>query len=86
MEFIAGNWTTCLAVGRQKQETLVRLEDVFDVESLDRIDHTNECSYCRRLWTTLQFLTVFANDQVWAGLVAEFLKILASTGVQSEFN
>ena len=63
---------------------LVKFSDVFDSVSVARINHTAVCSWCRRLWSTLQFRHSFADEQVWAGLVSEFLKLLATTGVQSK--
>ena len=64
---------------------VVKFTDVFDSVSIDRINHTAKCAWCRRLWSTLQFRSSFADGQVWAGLVSEFLKLLGTTGVQSEF-
>ena len=63
---------------------VVTFADVFDSVSLDRIHHSASCTWCRRLWSTLQFRHPLAEDQVWAGLVSEFLKLLASTSVQSK--
>ena len=64
---------------------VVTFADVFDSISLGRINHSASCTWCRRLWSTLQFRHPLAEDQVWAGLVSEFLKLLASTSVQSGY-
>ena len=63
---------------------VVKFADVFDQVSLDRVHHSSGCTWCRRLWSTLQFRSSFSEDQVWAGLVSEFLKLLGATGIQSK--
>ena len=65
------------------ESKVVTFQEVYDSISLDRIHHSAACSWCRRLWSTLQYRHSFAEDQVWAGLVSEFIKLLGSTGVQS---
>ena len=83
LEFVSGIWTTCASRdGNKDVEIEVKLEDIFDPVILARIDHTTLCTFCRRLWTTLQYRHNLGNDQVWAGLVAEFFKLLSSAGVQ----
>ena len=63
---------------------VVQFTDIFDEVSIARIHHTATCGWCRRLWSTLQFRHPYADGQVWAGMIAEFLKLLGTTGVQSE--
>ena len=65
---------------------VVGFTEIFDQVSIDRIYHTATCIWCRRLWSTLQFRSSFADGQVWAGLISEFLKLLATTGVQSKYS
>ena len=79
-EFVAGATTDAY-----RDRKVVQFTEVYDSVSLARIHHTAACSWCRRLWSTLQYRHSFAEDQVWAGLVAEFVKLLGSTSVQSEF-
>ena len=62
---------------------VVKFTDILDQVSIDRVHHTATCVWCRRLWSTLQFRHSYADGQVWAGLVSEFLKLLGTTGVQS---
>ena len=70
--------------GRNPSDRIVvTFQDVFDSVSIDRIRHTAECKWCRRLWSTLQFRHSYADGQVWAGMVSELLKLLGTTGVQS---
>ena len=66
-------------------EVGIKFEEAFDEVSRKRIDHTSSCIPCRRLWSTLQFNPRLAEDQVWAALVGEFLKLLASSGVHSKY-
>ena len=66
-------------------EVGVKFEEAFELLSRQRIEHTAACIPCRRLWSTLQFRPKLAEDQVWASLVAEFLKTLSSSGVHSKF-
>ena len=68
----------------RKGEVGVKFNEAFEEVSRDRIDHTARCIPCRRLWSTLQFRPSLAEDQVWAAVVAEFLKLLSSSGVHSE--
>ena len=79
LRYIAGS-----SMYPRKGEIGVKYEDAFDQVSRDRIDHTIHCIPCRRLWSTLQFNPRLAEDQVWAALVGEFLKLLASSGVHSK--
>ena len=65
---------------------VVTFTDVFDPVSIDRIHHTADCKWCRRLWSTIQFRHPYADGQVWAGMISEFLKLLGTTGVQSKFS
>ena len=86
LQFVSGLATTSPSrEGRDRPEIVVSLETAFDPVSLARIKHTSTCSWCRRLWTTLQFQHSLAADHVWSGVVAEFLKLLASSGVQSKY-
>lgn len=66
-------------------EVGVKFEEVFEELSQQRIKHTSACIPCRRLWSTLQFRPKLAEDQVWASLVAEFVKLLSSSGVHSKY-
>ena len=85
-KFISGRATTEVPrPGQERGRFVVRFTDVFDQVSIDRVNHSSKCGYCRTPWTTLQFRTAFALDHAWSGLVAEFLKFLASTTVQSKF-
>ena len=85
-KFISGRATTeTPRPGQERNRFVVRFTDVFDQVSIDRFHHSSKCGYCRCPWTTLQFRTAFALDHAWSGLVAEFLKFLASTTVQCEF-
>ena len=77
--------TTTPRHGVPSDRIVVKFTDIFDATSIARIHHTASCGWCRRLWSTLQFRHSFADDQVWAGLVSEFLKLLGTTGVQSEY-
>ena len=62
----------------------VKFNEAFEKVSRDRIEHSARCIPCRRLWSTLQFQPSLAADQVWAAVVAEFLKLLSSSGVHSK--
>ena len=71
--------------GRSPSDRIVvGFDEIFDPISIARINHTSSCTWCRRLWSTLQFRHSFADDQVWAGMLSEFLKLLGTTGVQSK--
>ena len=79
LKFVAGT-----SMYPREGEIGVKYEDAFDELSRQRIDHTVHCIPCRRLWSTLQFNSRLVEDQVWAALVGEFLKLLASSGVHSK--
>ena len=84
-KFISGRATTePPRPGQERNRFVVRFADLFEPISVERVSHTSNCSYCRCPWTTLQFRTAFALDNAWSGLVAEFLKFLASTTIQCE--
>ena len=85
LKFIGGRATTEQPRAGTEGKVVVRFSDVFDQVSIDRINHSSHCAWCRRLWSTLQYQRKFSADHVWPALVAEFLKLLASTGVQSKF-
>ena len=78
LRFIAG-----ASMYPREGEVGIKYDEAFDEVSRNRIDHTIHCIPCRRLWSTLQFNPRLAEDQVWAALVGEFLKLLASSGVHS---
>ena len=81
LKFVAGQ-----SMYPRAGEVGVKFTEAFEEVSRDRIDHTVGCIPCRRLWSTLQFQSRLAEDQVWAALVAEFLKLLSSSGVHSKLN
>ena len=81
--FIAGRATTeAPRPGQERNRFVVRFTDLLEPISVERMTHSSHCSFCRCPWTTLQFRTAFALDHTWSGLVAEFLKFLASTSIQ----
>ena len=80
LKFVAGQ-----SMYPRAGEIGVKFNEAFEEVSRDRINHTVGCIPCRRLWSTLQFQLCLAEDQVWAALVAEFLKLLSSSGVHSKF-
>ena len=78
-KFISG----CSTEPRPGHPDTIKFTDVLDQVSIDRVNHSSACTWCRRLWSTLQFRSTYSEDQVWAGLVAEFMKLLGATSIQS---
>ena len=65
----------------------VRLSDLdeFDQLVIQKVEHSGKCWHCRRWMTTLKLiLKLLKNDAFW-GVLAEYLKILASSFCRSKY-
>ena len=75
------------SIGRQLNITDgVRLSDLdeFDQLVIQKVEHSGGCWQCRRWLTTLKlFLKLLKNDAFW-GVLAEYLKVLASSFCRSK--
>ena len=76
------------SIGRQLNMTDgVRLSDLdeYDQTVIQKIEHSANCSACRRLFSTLSFQRKLLKQNTFVGLIAEWLKTLASSFCRSKY-
>ena len=75
------------SIGRQLNITDgVSLSDLdeYDLAVIKKIEHSAKCSGCRRLFSTLAFHKKLLKQNAFVGIVAEWLKTLASSFCRSK--
>ena len=58
--------------------------DEYDHTVIAKIEHSANCGACRRLFSTLSFQSKLLKQDAFIGLVAEWLKTLASSFCRSK--